>query len=173
MPEAINVTPDPRITQIVRHALAALEGAATDGQRHFAEARLIDDADSFLIAARGLSHSVGIIQRAVERFPSDDNGSLFQCRMPVEVVVRFHMGRGPGQDESNALVKAQELADVCRQVLMIDRYRGGKCSAIMHNGRLIDGTEVWGDSRILSRTSNQAFYTAAFTAEFGWREPPA
>jgi hypothetical protein len=174
--DAIEVVPDARLAGVLDNVARTVEALTIDGKRLFPDDVLeVEDIEEFLLRADPLrpEAAAGLIGYATERFMAEDNGAEYCMRLPLEIAFRFHMDRAPGAGEEKALRKAHELADVIRKGLLVDRYRGGQCSAVQAGGRLIDGTSVDGEARLAARTAGGSFYAGTVQIELAWRTPAA
>jgi hypothetical protein len=136
----------------------------------FAKSGLYDDVASFLAvgddALKG--KAVGVIGTMPTRGPGLGNGEAYTEAVEYLVVYSFTVKRAAGEDESAGVITANDMAGKIRDALLMDKSRGGRCGFFRRGGRIVNGTSVEGEARIIDTLPNQAIYTAQLPVACGW-----
>jgi len=171
----MEIVPDPIPQQILTSVRNALASATVQGVPIFVgPIGLVDDVESFVNVADVLAGpapdkaQAGVVSADVDNRPGTTSSENRLYRLPIDVVIRFALMRGPMQDEAAAVVRAKYFGDVVRQCLLADPSRGGKCGLVQWDGRIINGTDTSGSVRMIGGPPNQTFYTVIVPAECAW-----
>lgn len=159
------INPQTWSTEVIESVRAALEAAifSTSGKVFAPPVVVVDDVPSFVNVADVLKLpagvmcgiSAGIVQE--DRGTNDLEASLE--RLPLDIIIRFNRRRPAGSGEQSAVQTLAAYTEYVKQIVMSDRSRGGRCGLIYWNGIIINGTEVRGNTRMLTKTPNQSFFT--------------
>jgi hypothetical protein len=165
----LNLTPDTTGGDIIENLRATLASVQVNGAALFREVRVVDDIDSFRNAGDALAGTVaGIYASPAAEGDATDNSALRSFLLSVSLCVKFTAKRGPGADERAAVTEMNRLADLVRQAVLFDRWRGGLAKRILWGGQVIDGTEIDGSPRMDYRKPNQAFYVCIIPISVAW-----
>jgi hypothetical protein len=167
MPEVgaiVNTAGD--ITEDVR---ATLDLTTQDGKDVFGQVEIVNDVNSFVRVSNPLlvAVSCGIVAGTVEERDGTCDREMY-CRLPLTIIFRIARKREPGSGESDPVRETMRLGEIAKAALLNDRGRGGRTRLIQWGGGVLNGTEVIGDVRPLTRVANEAFFSATMQAACGW-----
>jgi hypothetical protein len=170
MPE---IVVDATADAIVANIASTLQSVTIDGQPAFNDdVKIIDDIDSFVRLDDSLKRTVGVNAGIVVGTIEQQAGTIdvedSVRRMPIDIYVRFMRKRKPGEDERSALADVRRLIQIVRDAIGNDRSRGGHTNLVMWGGRIIDGTDVTGTARTISKVPNQLFYVVSIPVACAW-----
>lgn len=159
------ITLDAREKEIIDHVRATLvdmESSDAVGTKVFSEVLTVDDQESFIRIDAGLKSShacdAGIIVGETDQVAGSDDTETGVVTIPITIVARFFKKRAPLADEQAAVEYGKRIAQLVRDSMIQDRGRGGKANLVRAGGRVINGTEIDGTIRFVSRDPNQMFY---------------
>jgi hypothetical protein len=169
----MEIASDNRAGEILDNLVAALNGATLVGNKVFASAKVVNDIESFVRVSDPLAEpagvAIGIVAGTIEEAAATTDDEVAFDRLPLTIIIRMSRIRQPGGDEFDPVKETQRWAEVVKYVVTRDRSRGGKANLIEWSGRVLNGTEVTGNVRPLTKFANEAFFSAALPVACGWR----
>jgi hypothetical protein len=171
---AFDVQADTTAGAVIDDLVRTLQDARIAGQRVFQTVLIVQDEDSFFRFQDPLSGSiVGVVDSRAQEQPAVSSGDDKINCLSLSVVVGLYENTPMNGDVGPLVTKLADLVDIARQAVIVDRTRGGLCDVLMWNGKILRGTETWGQPRQLKRTpKNQPlFFATAVPITCGWRTP--
>lgn len=163
-----------RASDVIDNIKTTLSAMRDGDKSYWLNVGVYDDVDSFIDVQSELisGRAVGIvIPGAPTRGMGMSNDEDYAERIDGVIVFTEFSARRVGADERAALVKVQATADLIRTALLADLSRGGFAGLVNFGGRLINGTSVDGDTRLIAGVPNQAVNVAQLQFSVGWWIP--